>query len=101
MHPETISVLIATLAPVVISFVVSGLISGMVWRGFTEMLNHNLIVTPQDLEKKHREILEDMATKFISKEMANAMQRSIDDTNHKVTSIYEMLIDTRNTYGHN
>lgn len=97
MHPETISVLISVVAPVVISLI----ITGVVWKGFSEMLGNNLIATPQDLEKKHREILDDISTKFISKDIATAMQRSIDDTNHKVTSIYEMLIDTRGTHGHN
>ena len=56
---------------------------------------YNVFVTPQQLEVAHREILEEIALKYTTKEQNSAMKEQLSDMQKKVDKIYEVIINER------
>lgn len=52
----------------------------------------NLFVTPQELERQHREILESVSQKYMTKEESLNLKAQISDVQHKVDKIYDAII---------
>ena len=52
----------------------------------------NLFVTPQELEIQHREILESVSQKYMTKEESLNLKAQISDVQHKVDKIYDAII---------
>ena len=52
----------------------------------------NLFVTPQELERQHREILEAVSQKYMTKEESLNLKAQISDVQHKVDKIYDAII---------
>ncbi|MDD3150174.1 MAG: hypothetical protein PHV68_05005 [Candidatus Gastranaerophilales bacterium] len=51
-----------------------------------------LFVTPEILEKKHRQILDDAEKKFATLHMLNSLKDRFDDMKVKIDKIYDVLI---------
>lgn len=49
----------------------------------------NVFVTPEKLEIKHRQILDEVAEKYTTKEMSNLQKAQLDDIQHKIDKIYD------------
>lgn len=55
-------------------------------------INYKIFVNPVDLEKKHREILEDIDKKYATKTIVDELKSQIHDMAYKVDKIYNILI---------
>lgn len=55
----------------------------------------NLFVTPAQLEAKHREILNDVADKYATKEQSANLKSQLDDIQKKIDSIYSVILNDR------
>lgn len=60
------------------------------------LIQWNIFVTPEKLEVKHREILEEVAEKYTTKEMSNQFNLKFDDIQRKIDKIYDKLITNPN-----
>lgn len=58
---------------------------------FTIFFQYNLFVTPQELEKQHREILEEVSEKYMTKEESNNLKVQLSDMQKKVDKIYDYI----------
>lgn len=56
-------------------------------------INYKIFVNPVDLEKKHREILDDIDKKYATKTIVDELKSQIHDMADKVDKIYNILID--------
>lgn len=56
------------------------------------LIQHRIFVTPEQLEKKHREILEDVETHFVSLHSYNDLKEGVADMKEKIDKIYDCLI---------
>lgn len=56
-------------------------------------VNYKIFVNPVDLEKKHREILDDVDDKYASKTVVSELQSQIHSMAEKVDKIYNFLLD--------
>ena len=56
-------------------------------------INYRIFVNPVDLEKKHREILNDIDNKYASKTTVNELKSQFHDMAEKIDKIYNILID--------
>ena len=54
---------------------------------------YKVFVTPEQLERKHREIIDDIASKYTTKTEAENLEDKLDDMQHKIDMIYEKLIN--------
>ena len=61
------------------------LLFGFLWQ-------YKIFVTPEQLEKKHREILEDCEKKYTTQAETRNLEEKLDDMQHKIDLIYEKLI---------
>lgn len=71
---------------------------------FTIFFQYNLFVTPQELEKHHREILEEVSEKYMTKEESNNLKVQLSDMQKKVDKIYDYIVETerrKNEYKRN
>ena len=59
------------------------------------LIQWNIFVTPEKLEVKHREILEEIADKYTTKEMSNQFNLKLDDMQHKIDRIYDKIITNK------
>ncbi len=59
---------------------------------FAIFFQYNLFVTPQELEKQHREILEEVSQKYMTKEESSNLKAQISDMQKKVDKIYDVII---------
>lgn len=59
------------------------------------LIQWNIFVTPEKLEVKHREILEEVADKYTTKEMSNQFNLKLDDMQHKIDRIYDKIISNK------
>lgn len=57
------------------------------------LIQQRIVVTPEQLEKKHREILEDVDDKYASKTVVSELQSQIHSMAEKVDKIYNILLD--------
>ena len=58
---------------------------------FMFFINYKIFVTPVDLEKKHREILNDIDNKYASKTTVDELRYQIHDMADKVDKIYNIV----------
>lgn len=56
------------------------------------LIQWNVFVTPERLEIKHRQILQEVAQIYTTKEMSNQFNLKLDDMQHKIDKIYDKLI---------
>lgn len=59
---------------------------------FAIFFQYNLFVTPQELERQHREILEEVSEKYMTKEESNNLKAQLSDMQKKVDKIYDVII---------
>ena len=59
---------------------------------FIMFFQYNLFVTPQELEIQHREILETVSRKYMTKEESSNLKSQISDMQKKVDKIYDVII---------
>ena len=59
---------------------------------FAMFFQYNLFVTPQELEKQHREILETVSQKYMTKEESHNLKEQLSDMQKKVDKIYDAII---------
>ena len=52
-----------------------------------------MVVTPEQLEKKHREILDDVSKKYATQSIVNELKSQFHDMAEKIDKIYNILID--------
>lgn len=55
-------------------------------------LNYKIFVNPVDLEKKHREILDDIEKKYASKTTVEELRSQFHDMADKIDKIYNILL---------
>ncbi len=58
-------------------------------------IQFGMFVRPEQLEKKHREILEDAEKKFASLSMVNDLKCQFNEIKQKIDQIYEILLDKK------
>lgn len=56
------------------------------------LIQQKMVVTPEQLERKHREILLDAERKFATLQMVNDLKDQFFDMKDKIDKIYECLI---------
>ena len=64
-------------------------------------LQWNLFVTPEKLEIKHREILEDVAAKYSTKEQYSVLKMQLNDMQIKIDKIYDRIMAKWHTNSQN
>lgn len=62
---------------------------------FIFLIQQRLVVTPEQLEKKHREILDDVEKKYTTKEAHSLFQNQMDDMQAKIDKIYDVIIGNK------
>lgn len=55
----------------------------------------NVFVTPAQLEIKHREILQDIAQRYTTKETSDNLKSQLDDMQKKIDKIYDKIITNK------
>jgi len=58
-------------------------------------IQHRIFVTPEQLERKHREIIESVENRFVSLHSFNDLKSGVDEMKDKIDKIYDCLIDLR------
>ena len=56
------------------------------------LIQNRMVVTPEQLEKKHREILEDIKKDYVTKTEVTALNDSVNDIKDKTDKIYDIII---------
>lgn len=56
------------------------------------LIQHHIFVTPEQLERKHREILEDAEEKFATLQELRDVKVQFGDIKCKIDRIYELLV---------
>ena len=56
------------------------------------LIQQRIVVTPEQLEKKHREILEDVEEKFVTLHSFNDLKEQFSDMKEKIDKIYDCII---------
>lgn len=56
------------------------------------LIQQRVVVTPEQLEKKHREILEDVEERFASLNSVKDLKEQVCDMKEKIDRIYECII---------
>lgn len=59
---------------------------------FTMFFQFKLYTTPQELEIQHREILEEISQRYMTKEESHNLKEQISDMQRKVDKIYDAII---------
>lgn len=62
---------------------------------FIFLIQQRLVVTPEMLEKKHREILNDVENRFTTKEASANFEQKLDDMQSKIDKIYDKIIGNK------
>lgn len=57
------------------------------------LIQNRMVVTPEQLEKKHREILDDISKKYATQSIVNELRSQIHEMVDKIDKIYNILID--------
>jgi hypothetical protein len=55
----------------------------------------NFFVTPEKLEIKHREILQEISETYSTKEQSNDLKSQLSDMQKKIDRIYDYVVKTR------
>lgn len=56
------------------------------------LIQQRVVVTPEQLEKKHREILKDIENRFASLSTVTDLKEQVSDMKEKIDRIYECII---------
>ncbi len=56
------------------------------------LIQQRIVVTPEQLEKKHREILEDVEEKFVTQHSFNDLKEQFSEMKEKIDKIYDCII---------
>lgn len=56
------------------------------------LIQLRIVVTPEQLEKKHREILDEVQSKFASLNSVVDLKEQVSDMKEKIDRIYECII---------
>ncbi|MCQ2789863.1 MAG: hypothetical protein MJ229_05755 [bacterium] len=59
------------------------------------LIQQRVIVTPEQLEKKHREILSDAEEKFATLSSVKDLKEQFSDMKEKIDKIYECIISVK------
>ena len=59
------------------------------------LIQNRMVVTPEQLEKKHREILEDVSKKYATQSIVNELRSQIHEMVDKIDKIYNILLENR------
>lgn len=59
------------------------------------LIQNRLVVTPEQLEKKHREILEDVSKKYATQSIVNELRSQIHEMVDKIDKIYNILLENK------
>lgn len=57
------------------------------------LIQNRMVVTPEQLEKKHREILDDVSKKYATQSIVNELKTQFHDMAEKINKIYDILIN--------
>ena len=60
--------------------------------GIALIFQYNLFVTPERLEVKHREILNDISQTYTTKEQYNDLKNQLNAMQIKIDKIYDVII---------
>lgn len=60
--------------------------------GIALIFQYNLFVTPEKLEVKHREILNDISKTYTTKEQYNDLKNQLNAMQAKIDKIYDVII---------
>lgn len=58
-------------------------------------VQQKIFVTPEQLEKKHREILDEMEEKFVSVISFRDLKDQFSEVKEKIDKMYDLLIDLK------
>ena len=58
-------------------------------------VQQKIFVTPEQLEKKHREIIEEIEEKFVSKISFVDLKEQFSEVKENIDKIYDLLIDLK------
>ncbi|MBP3821122.1 hypothetical protein J6G99_05705 [bacterium] len=56
------------------------------------LIQQRIVVTPEELEKKHREILNDIEKRFVTKNSYEDLKSQFSEIKEKIDKIYDCLI---------
>jgi len=56
------------------------------------LIQRRIVVTPEQLEKKHREILKDVEEKFVTLHSFNDLKEQFSEMKEKIDKIYDFTI---------
>lgn len=56
------------------------------------LIQQRIVVTPEELERKHREILKDVETRFVTLNSHEDLKNQFGDMKDKIDKIYDCLI---------
>lgn len=59
------------------------------------IIQQHIFVTPEQLEKKHREIVEEIEEKFVSINSFISLKEQFKEVKDKIDKIYDLLIDLK------
>ncbi len=59
------------------------------------LIQQRIIVTPEQLERKHREILADVERKYAQQQNVSDLKEQIADINDKITKIYDVVLKSK------
>ena len=64
--------------------------------GIALIFQYNLFVTPEKLEVKHREILNDISRTYTTKEQYNDLKSQLNAMQAKIDKIYDVIMEGGN-----
>lgn len=59
------------------------------------LVQQKVFVTPEELEKKHREIIDEIEEKFVSLISFKDLKEQFTEVKDKIDKIYDLLIDLK------
>lgn len=62
---------------------------------FMFLVQQKIFVTPEQLEKKHREIIEEIEEKFVTINSFIDLKEQFSEVKDKIDKIYDLLIDLK------
>lgn len=59
------------------------------------LIQQRIVVTPEQLEKKHREIMEEIEEKFVTMHSFKDLKDQFSEVKEKIDKMYDLLIDLK------